>query len=659
MKDIEQLPNEYTDKVDDIQTKKSFSQQQVLENDVNTDIGISKHIDDKTSLTKNEITEASQETTSEGDIANLQEVKKEPKQEMENVQTLQPNYNLLSKSELLELAKKTLKEKKLPIPKMITRFNIWKKRIESISKSEKEASKIAYAEKLGSEIGFSYKQSQEILDFERLYVHFEKIKTAYETKVAHEQKKNSKEKEAILDTINKLIETTFDVPEIKRLQYEWKAIRNIAREEVPRHQEAFRKMIFNYKRQSKIQYDFARLEQDKNLTLKQELCTKIEALLELSDSYKAYKTFNQLFDEFKRVGPVPFRQKDAIWERLKTARNQIFKKREEDAKIYKESLKANMLLKQNICLDLEKFTSFESSNLKEWYEATSQIKNIEQEWHSIGHIPRENMAFMNKHYKSLLDKFYENRRTFFKKFDDIKKNNLDLKVKLCEKAESLIDNNDWSKTSNILIKLQKEWYAIGPVPTEEQKITKRFKKACDAFFTNKRNYIKEKSNIAKNQIKEKEGVIDNIVNIEGNVKIFKTEIESKIKTFVENSQELPQREAKELAKKFIEESGKVIDQLEITSIKKKQLRTTIYAQLYCQIESLRTILERDRYKLTKQIDQLNYEAEVLENNLSFFDQASKVKGFNSEIEKFQNKLLTIKKELEIKNNRLKIIRKYI
>ena len=68
--------------------------------------------------------------------------------------------------------------------------------------------------------------------------------------------------------------------------------------------------------------------------------------------------------------------------------------------------------------------------------------------------------------------------------------NLQLKTELCLKAEALQESTDWKETSEMLIRLQKEWKEIGPVPKKySEKIWKRFRKACDTFFTHKSDYL--------------------------------------------------------------------------------------------------------------------------------------------------------------------------
>src|SRR5665811_1165274 len=67
------------------------------------------------------------------------------------------------------------------------------------------------------------------------------------------------------------------------------------------------------------------------------------------------------------------------------------------------------------------------------------------------------------------------------------RDSLQLKTELCIQAEALQESTEWKATSDALIKLQKEWKEIGPVPRKQsERCWKRFRKVRnerDKFFT--------------------------------------------------------------------------------------------------------------------------------------------------------------------------------
>jgi cell division FtsZ-interacting protein ZapD len=79
----------------------------------------------------------------------------------------------------------------------------------------------------------------------------------------------------------------------------------------------------------KINKELKDLDLKKNLERKIELCEKAEELLIETSIIKSFKQLQQYHEEWKEVGPVPQDKKDEIWERFKTASDQINERRRE------------------------------------------------------------------------------------------------------------------------------------------------------------------------------------------------------------------------------------------------------------------------------------------------------------------------------------------
>src|SRR4029079_18396254 len=95
-------------------------------------------------------------------------------------------------------------------------------------------------------------------------------------------------------------------------------------------------------------------------------------------------------------------------------------------------------------------------------------------------------------------------REFFAQRVEERKANLERKLAIIERADALSQSTDWIKTAEELKKLQAEWQAIGPVPRQDTRATwKRFREACDAFFTRRNaDLAQRKEAWAANQAKK-------------------------------------------------------------------------------------------------------------------------------------------------------------
>jgi len=88
--------------------------------------------------------------------------------------------------------------------------------------------------------------------------------------------------------------------------------------------------------------------------------------------------------------------------------------------------------------------------------------------------------------------------------------NLEKKMAIIEEAEALKDSTDWKATADRLIELQKQWKEIGAVPRKKsEQIWKRFRAACDAFFTARDSQGRGGNDYASN-LQAKKALIDEI-----------------------------------------------------------------------------------------------------------------------------------------------------
>ena len=69
------------------------------------------------------------------------------------------------------------------------------------------------------------------------------------------------------------------------------------------------------------------------------------------------------------------------------------------------------------------------------------VKKLQTEWKNIGQLDNPKDKSLWTTYNALLDRFYDNRSIYFELKELDRKKNLELKMKLCDKAEKLINNN--------------------------------------------------------------------------------------------------------------------------------------------------------------------------------------------------------------------------
>jgi hypothetical protein len=184
------------------------------------------------------------------------------------------------------------------------------------------------------------------------------------------------------------------------------------------------------------------------------------------------------------------RERHALVERLKGAAAAITPKLHELREMDEWKRFANAAVQEELIARAEAlrvkfgFDTPEGPKEEDLDKAGRELHDIQERWKSVAEAPRAQAQALWHRYRQAADPIQARLREFFAHRNEERKGNLEKKLALIERAEQLSDSTDWVKTAEELKKLQAEWQQIGPVPRQDTKATwKRFRDACDAFFT--------------------------------------------------------------------------------------------------------------------------------------------------------------------------------
>mgnify|MGYP002510687590 FL=1 len=145
----------------------------------------------------------------------------------------------------------------------------------------------------------------------------------------------------------------------------------------------------------------------------------------------------------------------------------------------------NLEVKQNIILSLKNLVE-EESNLK---VLNDKFKELQEKWRNVGPVPQNESTNLWQNYHFYVEKFFDILRMNREMRDLDLKKNLELKIKLCEDAESLLLQESINKSFKDLQKLHEEWKELGPVPEDKkEEIWERFKNASDQINQRRREH---------------------------------------------------------------------------------------------------------------------------------------------------------------------------
>jgi len=326
-----------------------------------------------------------------------------------------------------------------------------------------------------------------------------------------------KKKKEIIKKLRELvngIENKETFNNVKKLQNSWKDIGHINNSKEKSLWTTYNALLDRFYDNRSIYFELKELDRKKNLEIKTKLCEDAESLVKETNIMKSVSKLNDIHSEFKHIGPVNKSVQNEIWERLKSASDDIYKKKKDFVSNIKESLNENLKKKLKLMDEINKLKVFNTDDIRVWNLKSKEVLSLKDKWNGIGGVPKSSSKNLSKEFWNAFKEFYNQKSLFFKKIDESYKKNLNDKKDLIEKVNAIKDNVEWQKTSEEIQSLQKKWKKIGKVPIKyKDSIYKEFKEACDFFYDKKRSEDTESIKIYEENLKLKENICDKILSL--------------------------------------------------------------------------------------------------------------------------------------------------
>jgi hypothetical protein len=119
------------------------------------------------------------------------------------------------------------------------------------------------------------------------------------------------------------------------------------------------------------------------------------------------------------------------------------------------------------------------------------LRELQSRWQKVADAPHHSAQRLWDRFKTAIDFIRSRCEVYFAQVRQERSANLAAKAELIAQAEALADSTDWNKTAARLRELQKAWEDSGPVPDDRARnLAHRFRAACNAFFTRRRDALK-------------------------------------------------------------------------------------------------------------------------------------------------------------------------
>lgn len=252
----------------------------------------------------------------------------------------------------------------------------------------------------------------------------------------------------------------------------------------------FEELNIQFKSRMQAHDEKVKAEQKARLEVKKNLLVSMNDLIQNEENIgAAFARFNEIKDKWKEVPSVPsdagreaqdefYRLQDAFFYNIR-----IYKALQEN------DLQINERKKQ-VLIDKAK----ELEAVTDIRQLDQLVRDYQKEWMDVGPSPRETYQEMGDTFFGLCRDAITRIRAHYDSIQADREANVTAKEVLIEKMRQLneldiTNHSTWTKKTQSVLELQKEWKTVGPAPREvNEALWTKFRGMCDDFFTRKQAY---------------------------------------------------------------------------------------------------------------------------------------------------------------------------
>ena len=231
-------------------------------------------------------------------------------------------------------------------------------------------------------------------------------------------------------------------------------------------------------------------QREENLAKKQAIIEELKAIVEGQEDVSAqFPAFRELQNRWREAGPVPA----TAFRDLNDTYQFYVEKFYDMVKINRDlrdlDFRKNLEAKEAFCDAAEKLA--ENENV---VNAFHELQKLHEQWKEYGPVAKEKREDIWNRFKAATAVINKKYQAHFEGLKEQQVDNLAKKTALCERVEEIAareitSSGEWNTLSKEIEEIQAAWRRIGyATKKDNQKIYDRFRAACDAFYSRKREF---------------------------------------------------------------------------------------------------------------------------------------------------------------------------
>ena len=503
----------------------------------------------------------------------------------------------------------------------------------------------------GNTIDFQY-SSPVKSKYNKLLSEYKKQKDIYYSNLEKQLKDNLEKRAQVIEDLKTLIETADTKTMYKQfrdLQNIWRSIGPVPKTKYNDTWKIYHHHVERFYDLLHLSNDFRDLDFKNNLEEKLKLIEKAEFLAEMQDVNAAFKELQDLHKIWKEdIGPVAREMRDDVWNKFSAATKIIHDKRHDHFKSMKSKYAEIIDAKMLVIAEILSYDSSKNKTHNDWQKSIKDIEALRKKYFDAGKLPYSKSESIWKKFKEATKQFNQQKNKFYKQEKSTQQKNLQAKLDLIKIAESIKDSEDWETTTNTFKKIQSDWKKIGHVPRKfSDDIWNKFKTSCNYYFDRYHNQKNALSDDQKEIIAKKTTFLENLKVDDFSTKDTVTHLMNSWNEFGSTP-----RGSKAVDVKFNKFIDNVLSKLSLDKSEIVLLKFKNIINGYLANNDTRK-LDSELIFIRKKIDESVREIQQLENNLSFFSNAT---DDNPMVKSVHKNIDTYKKGLKIWKAKLTYLR---
>ena len=252
------------------------------------------------------------------------------------------------------------------------------------------------------------------------------------------------------------------------------------REEIWERFSAATKVMHNKKQEFQKVLD---LEFEENLKQKNTVIDQIAHLVSNmannhSKVQNQIKEFEQLREQFYKIGRVPSKSQKEIINRLKAVTKDFNTKKNQFYKAQKKSQQENLRLKKELVV---KANALKDSD--DFKNVTPEMIKIQNDWKNIGHIPRNQSEKLWQEFKNACNHYFDRINKEKNQVQKEEDKNFKAKMNILEELKKFNPEKDQEKNLKFINELMMRWDATGYVPRHKMKQLSTYQKLIEKCYS--------------------------------------------------------------------------------------------------------------------------------------------------------------------------------